>query len=134
MSRRAGALIRNADELKGDLLKDISEGASVAALVRSEKYPSYATIFKWLGEDEGFRLAYEKAFQLRAETMFEEMLEIADNPDKEADVNRDRLRVDTRKWALARMNPRKFGDKVEMSSDPERPLQPILQVTVARRD
>ena len=46
-------------------------------------------------------------------TLFEEIFEIADDviPDA-AEVAKARLRVDTRKWALARMNPRKYGDKV----------------------
>src|SRR5699024_11757761 len=46
-------------------------------------------------------------------SIFEEIFEIADTaiPDA-AEVAKARLRVDTRKWALARMNPRKYGDKV----------------------
>lgn len=66
--------------------------------------------------------------QDRADLMFEETIAIAD--ENEGDdlvivrkdgtevkkVNRDvieraRLRVDTRKWALARMNPKKYGDR-----------------------
>ena len=29
-------------------------------------------------------------------------------------IDRSRLRVDTRKWALARMSPKKYGDQVAM--------------------
>ena len=32
-------------------------------------------------------------------------------------MNRDRLRVDTLKWKLARMQPKKFGDKMDVTSD-----------------
>ena len=30
-------------------------------------------------------------------------------------ANRDRLRVDTRKWVASKMKPKKYGDKVELS-------------------
>lgn len=56
--------------------------------------------------------------------MFEDMFDIADDGTNDwvkrdgADVlnsehvQRSRLRIDTRKWALARMSPRKYGDKI----------------------
>lgn len=47
--------------------------------------------------------------------MFEQMLDIADGSSE--DVQRDRLRVDTRKWALSRMSPRKYGDKLALGGD-----------------
>lgn len=69
--------------------------------------------FRWLSEHDEFRDKYAKATEARADSIFEEIFEIADNaiPDA-AEVAKARLRVDTRKWALARMNPRKYGDKV----------------------
>ncbi len=69
--------------------------------------------FRWLAEHQEFRDQYAKATETRADSIFEEIFEIADYviPDA-AEVAKARLRVDTRKWALARMNPRKYGDKV----------------------
>jgi hypothetical protein len=39
-------------------------------------------------------------------------------------VQQARLRVDTRKWILSRMLPRRFGDRVttEVTADPNAPL------------
>ena len=75
--------------------------------------PAKATVFRWLSEHDDFRDKYAKATEARADSILEEIVEIADNaiPDA-AEVAKARLRVDTRKWALARMNPRKYGDKV----------------------
>jgi hypothetical protein len=59
------------------------------------------------------------------------MLTIADNTEKDIIVledgreivdhnvvSRDKLRIDTRKWILAKMNPKKYGDssKVDVTS------------------
>lgn len=37
-------------------------------------------------------------------------------------AQRSRLRVDARKWIASRLKPRKYGDKLELGSDPARPL------------
>ena len=70
------------------------------------------------------------------------MIEIADNGsddtiiDEEggerannAAVQRDRLKVDTRKWLLAKMHPKKYGDKIDMTSGNE-PLKQNLNILV----
>ena len=71
--------------------------------------PSVSTVFRWLTSNVQFREQYEIAIQQRAAVLFEEMLDIADAGS--SDVQRDRLRVDTRKWALAKMAPKKYGDR-----------------------
>ena len=48
---------------------------------------------------------------------FKECLEIADRGkdsenESQARIQRDRLRVDTRKWMAARLAPKKYGDRV----------------------
>ena len=41
--------------------------------------------------------------------MLEEILEIADNPT--LDAQEKRVRIDTRKWAMGKLKPKKYGDK-----------------------
>jgi len=76
--------------------------------------PSASSVFLWLTKYKDFSDNYAKAQQERSEAMFEEMLEIGDDVEADAAaVSKAKLRVDTRKWALARMNPKKYGDKVQ---------------------
>jgi hypothetical protein len=42
-------------------------------------------------------------------------------------LQRSRLRVDTRKWMVAKMNPGKFGDKLAVEGDPSKPV--VVAVT-----
>lgn len=37
-------------------------------------------------------------------------------------VQKQRLQVDTRKWLLSKLAPQKYGDKLELTGDPDRPL------------
>ena len=59
--------------------------------------------------------------------MFEISDEVAPEP---SEVAKARLRVDTRKWALARMNPKKYGDKVALTGgdDTDNPIKNELTV------
>lgn len=80
-----------------------------------------------------FREQYARARESQAEVMFDEILEIADDgsndfmtvkkgnleyemENKEV-TNRSRLRVDSRKWYLSKVLPKKFGDKLDMTTN-----------------
>jgi hypothetical protein len=104
---------------------------SLKTICLDENMPSVGTILKWLNEDkEGFLGQYDRAKQNQAEFMAEEMIDIADDgsndfmtitgkggqeyevENKEV-TSRSRLRVDTRKWLLSKLKPKKYGDKVQ---------------------
>lgn len=55
-----------------------------------------------------------RAREERADLLFEELFEIADKPcTNQVEVQQQRNRLDTRKWALSKLAPRKYGDRVE---------------------
>lgn len=101
-------------ELAANICARLASGASLRSVCALEGMPSASSVFLWLTKYKDFSDNYAKAQQERSEAMFEEMLEIGDDvePDAAA-VSKAKLRVDTRKWALARMNPKKYGDKVQ---------------------
>ena len=83
--------------------------------------PAISNVMRWISESEELQEKYARARDARADLMAEEILEIADDANRDyADegfnsehVQRSRLRVDARKWLLAKMAPRKYGDRVE---------------------
>jgi hypothetical protein len=71
--------------------------------------------------------------------MVDELLEIADSEVPETGdgkkdwqaIQKHKLQVDTRKWLLSKLAPKKYGDKLEVSGDPANPLvQRIERVVV----
>jgi hypothetical protein len=107
-----------------------NEGLSLRAACERLKTPSRRTILRWVGEDSEICRQYARAREERAEYHFDEMLRIADTPQEGeivteknsgehpgTDIRRGdmvehrRLQVDTRKWILARMDPKRYGDK-----------------------
>ena len=76
---------------------------------------SRSTIYDWLSNNDEFSDKYRKATEQREDFHFEEMMEIADKVLPEsAEVAKAKLQIDTRKWVLSRMNPKKYGDKQQM--------------------
>lgn len=106
--------------------------------------PDKSTVMRWLAKYPEFRDQYAGAREAQADYYAEEILEIADDGSndwmerKRGDetievenhevLNRSRLRVDTRKWLMARMSPKKYGDKLTHAGDPENPVQMITKI------
>ena len=89
----------------------IAEGQSVAEICERRDQPSQQSVYTWLREDEDFRERYARARAAQADKYFQEIIEIADAATPET-VNVARLRVDSRKFTVARLAPKKYGDHI----------------------
>ena len=109
--------------------------------------PASSTIFKWLSQQEKFAEQYAYARASQMEAMAEEIIDIADdgrNDSYETEdgeertntdvIQRSRLRVDTRKWLMSKLAPKKYGDKVEqfISGPGGGPIQAAIDVQFVR--
>lgn len=117
-------------ELALEICKRLSAGESLRTICLDEGMPAATTVHQWVIEDkEGFSKQYARARAIQAENMFDEILEIADGSDNVVDIGTEkkssayaqnqRLRVDSRKWYLSKVLPKKFGDKMDVTSDGE---------------
>ena len=66
--------------------------------------------------DAAFAEQYARAREAQADALADEIVDIADGADSSGDAARDRLRIDARKWAAARLTPRKYGDAVKVET------------------
>ena len=83
--------------------------------------PKESTVRLWaLDNREGFYPQYARAMETRMEGLADEILEIAD--DKSSDPVRDRLRIDSRKWVMSKIAPKRWGDRTIHMGDPDAPL------------
>ena len=103
----------------------MAEGESLRSICRDESMPALSTVFLWVAKHSEFSEQYKLAMASRADAMFEDMIEIADDGRNDYIVNgegeerfntehvqRSRLRLDTRKWMLSKMLPKKYGEKI----------------------
>ena len=94
----------------GDLICDkLTEGVSLRKLCKSDEFPNASTVYVWLDRFPSFAEQYARAREAATEDMLEDILEIADDPMIE--VQDKRVRIDTRKWAMGKLKPKKYGEK-----------------------
>jgi len=124
-----------------------SEKALVVHLKSNPDYPNFTMWWVWLDSHPELADKYARAKRAQAEYMEGRLNEIADNEVREAmigqngrplrDSNGDpimylsktavahaRLRIDTRKWLMAHLAPKKYGDRTIIAGDPDAPLAP----------
>lgn len=103
-------------EEMGNLICDkLTEGVSLRKLCMSEEFPNASTVYVWLDRFPSFAEKYVRAREAATEDMLEAILEIADDPKIE--VQDKRVRIDTRKWAMSKLNMKKYGDKKTTESN-----------------
>lgn len=118
----------------------LCEGLSLREICRAEGMPGPTTVYRWLQERQDFREQYRAAREASADHFLDEMLEIADDAkndwmernDKEGNavgfslngehIQRSRQRIETRMWIMAKLAPKKYGDKLQLSNDPDAPF------------
>jgi len=99
-----------------------SEG-HLMAFTRAKGF-AYTTTRDWIDAEPSRCMAYAKARERRADVIAEELVAIADaEPGRTvtgavdpAAVAHQRLRVETRRWAVSKLAPRRYGDKVEIDA------------------
>jgi phage-related tail protein len=107
--------------------------------------PYWRTVYLWMAQDEELSAHIARAREAGYDAMAEECLLIADNPQYgEKQVMSDqggsttvedmlghrKLRIETRLKLLAKWNPKKYGDKVQVGGDAENPLKVQTDLTI----
>jgi hypothetical protein len=135
--------IENKAEVIAAILADISLGTLVSDACRKGGI-SRDTLNAWTKDDKELSDSYARAREMQCHALAEDALRVSDGHDEEAEarlkamvsaiedaddddqdrilqslqtvaVQRDRLRVDTRKWLVSKIAPRLYGEKLEVS-------------------
>jgi hypothetical protein len=111
---------------------EIEKGRALRNILKDENMPSTSTFYQWLDSNTDKAKQYARATEIRADIIFDDILSIADENTNDTFVNdngieivnndviqRSRLRIDARKWVLSKLNPKKFGDKIQQEHSGE---------------
>lgn len=122
---KPGQLSEYTPERARRICDEIASGISLRTICAQEGMPACSTVFLWLTKHPEFSEQYARAREAQADTMAEDILEIADDGRNDwvktqeggdayngDHVQRSKLRVDARKWLMSKMAPKKYGDKV----------------------
>jgi hypothetical protein len=115
------------------IIEYICNGMALRKILKRKDTFNYRVWQKMIS-NEDYRIRYARACEERADFIFDDMMRIADTPKKGKEITTKpdgsietkvgdmlghrKLQVDTRKWILGKLNPKKYGDssRLDLSS------------------
>lgn len=122
---RDAKLLWNRREWPMEKIEDVLQHIALGKTVRQAfdeagiEKKRLASLYKILLKDKAIRSLYDEARELGTESMADDIIDISDERSTDRDeegkinhevINRDRLRVDTRKFLMGKFVPKRFGD------------------------
>jgi len=91
----------------------VSEGMSIRKVLDLGKMPTSRTFYKWLRQYPELNQQYARAKEDRCDFYVDQLVDIADDDTvKTGDqIQKAKLRIDTRKWIACKLHPRNYGDQ-----------------------
>lgn len=119
----------------------VASGKSLRTAAKEYRI-SRTDFYKIVDSSDERKDQYTRACEDRATAIFEDIIDISDDSSQDTTVvekngqtievenkewvNRSKLRVDARKWILSKMNPKKYGDKIDVTSKDEKIISPLI--------
>lgn len=137
------------DDIFNYVCLEIEKGRALRNVLKDDNMPSTSTFYQWLDNNEDKAKQYARATEVRAEIIFDDIINIADQNENDTYINdegkevvnndviqRSRLRIDARKWVLSKLNPKKYGDKTDITTggDKIQTIPTSIQVEIVKPD
>ena len=121
-------LIARERETMEELAIRVAGGETLPQVCAAWDVP-YGRLAAWVASDTRRSDVYEGARRIRADAIAEDVIDISDGKrpvtdGEPLDHQRDALRVKARQWALRCWDPRRYGDRTEVTGAGGTPLVP----------
>ncbi len=146
-ARGRGRPSKYTPELVAEIVHRIAQGEPLRQICLDDHMPHWTVVYDWEKADKEFSLRIAQARELGEEAIAQECLEIADDDSRDWEMVRDKdgqvtgikvdgehvqrskLRIETRLKLLAKWNPRKWGERVDLNhgGQPDNPLGTLIQ-------
>lgn len=125
------------EQAGAEIIDRVSQGEPLAQVCRDPHMPALRTVYDWMAKDADLSARFARAREAGFDMIAQDALRIADTPvsgerRKETEdglevVTEDmlghrRLQVETRLKLLAKWDPKRYGDKLELAGDAKAPL------------
>lgn len=113
----------------------VADGESINKISKMPGMPARSTILKWFRDVPEFSDMYIRAKEIGFEVLADEIIDLADAPEniEKEELNRHHLMIETRKWLLAKLQPRKYGERVTQEIVGNKEESPV-QVEVTKEE
>jgi len=128
------------EEIFGAICERMAEGEGLRKICSDPEMPSRSTFLRWVENDTGRQAKYQKAREALMDWYSEEILSIAwddskdtikreDKPDlcNHEWIARSRLKVDTLKFLMAKLHPKRYGDKLPEAMEEKSSVAELME-------
>lgn len=140
MVAKIGRPSKYSKEWRDKICEHLISGKSLTSFCKEDGNPSISMVFRWLQKHKAFREQYRYAREVQAQVLFDQCVDIADDSRNDfmekvgrngevyeavdhENINRSRLRIDTRQYAAKLMAPKLYNDRYVDPDDAA--LEPI---------
>lgn len=107
-----GKPVSYSPEVAAEVLRRLADGETLSDICDSEGMPHRHTFLDWVTVG-GLGSIYAHARLMSADVRFDRLRRLAASATSE-NAQAVRLMVDTEKWVVAKLNPAKYGDKLDL--------------------
>ena len=127
-------------ETAARMCEQLANGIPLREICRQDGMPPWQTVYSWMERDASLVQAIARAREIGYDALAEECLNIADDASNDyvetehgprlnaEHVQRSKLRIETRLKLLAKWNPKKYGERVQVAGDADSPLKVEAEV------
>ena len=126
-------------DLGDKICEELSQGKSLRTVCLADDMPDKASVFRWLRTNKEFCDQYARAKEESADADNEVLEDIGDEAIAEsktvdpkassAVVSAYKLKADNLKWFMSKKKPKKYGDKLDMTTNGKDLPIPLLDVS-----
>ncbi len=127
-------MVEYSDKIAALICERMAGGQSLSEVCRAKDMPARQSVLRWLRQNEAFRADYERAREDLIEFWADEILDVAYDTAKDTHtttyedgaertspntewISRSRLKVDSLKWLMSKLAPKKYGDHLKIDQD-----------------
>jgi hypothetical protein len=121
------------EEFAAEVCARLATGETLSSICRDDHIPARSTVSQWVLDDrEGFSVRYTRAREMQREVWADEISDISDTATNDwmerhgkddagwiangEHIQRSKLRVDSRKWLLSKLDPKRYGDRTHVEA------------------
>lgn len=107
-------------------------GMSMREIAALPGMPNEASLYAWMRGNPGFAEIMHAAKKSRALAAENEAVDVARSVKDKADVPAARLKTDVARWVAAVNDPDRYGNKTQVSGDPDKPVRWVVVTGVPK--
>ncbi|MGA1253657.1 MAG: hypothetical protein ACO3WN_07500 [Burkholderiaceae bacterium] len=140
-AKKMGRPSKYSPELVKEICERLADGEPLRQICRDAHMPAWSQIYEWMAKDDalgangsGLSLSIAKAREMGQDAIAEEIYrEVMQEPERILSEGGSRIdsgyvqllkaRADIKLKLLAKWNPKRYGDRVQVAGDAENPLK-----------